>query len=273
MDSPDFMAGAPRVHVHVVRKRGLPGLGDIHIPRQQQRTKGISIQSCSCSHTAMSSDDVGCSKSAEEDEEVTVQGQWSPSLEMRQRSKPLAFPTMRQRIIEPATLLAQLSVVELSASGYHNNCLWFSVQRAIGQVSADGQYTEAAETASDKGRTQIHQELLRALPAAADAHIECTNEEWWAGFSRAKAEKVYRDEGMMCEVHVFAYAALMKRPICVVDTRATAASIRLYRPGYLVNGLDVSMQEAQRLRVTEKQCVWLRLHGKHFTALARVFEC
>ena len=78
---------------------------------------------------------------------------------------------MRQRIIAPATLLAQLSVVELSASGYHNNCLWFSVQRATGQVSADGQYTEAAETASDKGRTQIHQELLRALPAAADAHI------------------------------------------------------------------------------------------------------
>jgi hypothetical protein len=44
--SPDFMAGAPRVHVHMVTT----GLGDT----AQSAARGkanISIQSCSCSHT------------------------------------------------------------------------------------------------------------------------------------------------------------------------------------------------------------------------------
>ena len=90
--------------------------------------------------------------------------QWSPRLQARKRSKPLAFPTQQERIIHPSALLAQLSVVELPTSGHQNNCLWFSVQRATGQLNAREQFTGAAEHASGRGRKQIHQELLRALP-------------------------------------------------------------------------------------------------------------
>ena len=77
----------------------------------------------------------------------------------------------------------------------------------------------------------------------------------------------------MCEAHTYAYATLMQRPICVVDTRETAAVIRLYQPGYSLKGLDISMQEAQRLHVTKKQCIWVRLHEEHYSALVPVVEC
>ena len=86
--------------------------------------------------------------------------QWDPQLQARKRSKPLTHPTREQRVIHPATLLAQLSVVELPTNGYHNNCLWFSVQRAIGKLSATEQLTVAGQLASDRGREWIHQELL-----------------------------------------------------------------------------------------------------------------
>ena len=203
--------------------------------------------------------------------DCVIQTHWSPRFEMRKRSKPLAYPTTTERIIEPATLLAQLNVVELPTSGYNNNCLWFSVQRATAQLSATRQYTAEAECASDKGRTQIHQELIRALPAAANVE-KGENFEWWAGFSRARAELVYAHERMMCEPHIFACANMINRPICVVDTRAHAAVIRVYRPGYAVKGLDVSMVAAQRLHATEPQCVWVRLHGVHFSALVACVE-
>lgn len=200
--------------------------------------------------------------------DLSMPERWSPWLQERKRSKPLAFPTREERIVQPAVLLAQLSVVELPTSGHNNNCLWFSVQRATAQLSATQQYTEEAESASDKGRTQIHQELIRALPAAADVE-EGKNGDWWAGFSCARAQCVYERKRMMCEAHVFAYANMMNRPICVVDTRAHAAVIRVYRPGYAVKGLDVSMVAAQHVHATEPQCVWVRLHGVHFTALVK----
>ena len=102
--------------------------------------------------------------------------QWSPRPQVWKRSKPLHFPTQQERIIHPSALLAQLSVVELPTSGHQNNCLWFSVQRATGQLSATEQFTVATEHASNRGRKQIHQELLRALPAVA-AHRNGSNDE------------------------------------------------------------------------------------------------
>ena len=111
------------------------------------------------------------------DSDCREQAQWSPRLEKRKRSKPLTFPTTSQRIIEPAQLLSQLNVVELPTSSYNNNCFWFSVQRATAQLSAPQQFTAEAEFASDKGRTQIHEELMRALPAAADVE-KGHNGEW-----------------------------------------------------------------------------------------------
>ena len=221
-------------------------------------------------------DDGDCQSSLscmhDHDSDCRIQAQWSPRLENRKRSKPLTFPTSIQRIIEPAQLLFQLNVVELPTSGHNNNCLWFSVQRATAQLSATQQFTAEAEFASDKGRTQIHEELMRALPAAADVEMG-NNGEWWAGFSHARAERVHVRKHMMCEAHVFACASMINRSICVVDTRAPAAVIRVYRPGYVVEGLDVSLASAQRLHATEPQCVWVRLHGVHFTALVACVEC
>jgi hypothetical protein len=209
-----------------------------------------------------------CTARTENSQDLSMPARWSPRLQERKRSKPLAFPTQEERILQPAALLAQLSVVELPTSGHNNNCLWFSVQRASGQLSAPSQYTGTAECQSDSGRKRIHQELLRALPPAA-ADVTGNNNVWWAGFNRAQAEQVYEQKLMMCEAHIFAYANMMNRPICVVDTRAHAAVIRVYRPGYAVKGLDVSMAAAQRVHATEPQCVWVRLHGVHFTALVK----
>ena len=109
---------------------------------------------------------------------------------------------------------------------------------------------------------------MQALPANAENGVGC-NEEWWAGFSCARAKRVYCNNLMMSEAHVFAFANLMKRPICVVDTRLSAAVIRIYRPGYSVKGLDISLYTAQHLHMVEPQCIWVRLHGAHFTALVR----
>ena len=120
--------------------------------------------------------------------------QWDSQLQARKRSKPLTHPTREQRVIQPAALLAQLSVVELPTDGYHSNCLWFSVQRALGKLSATReQLTVAGQLASDRGREWIHQELLQALPANAENGVGC-NEEWWGGFSCARAKRVYRNK-------------------------------------------------------------------------------
>ena len=213
-------------------------------------------------------------QAAEASPEVTMPERWSPRLQERKRSKPLTFPTQQERASQrPAALLAQLSVVELDTSGHNNNCLWFSVQRATGQLTAASQHTEAAERASDTGRAQIHKELLRALPAAANAAVLGTNDVWWAGFSRTHAQQVYEEKHMMCEAHVFACASWLNLPIVVVDTRKRAAVIRLYRPGYVVKGLDITAMHAKRLHTTEPQCIWVRLHGVHFTALVAAVEC
>ena len=107
------------------------------------------------------------------DDYLQIEEQWSACwVARRKRSMPLSYPSMAERIIhEPAELLSQLSVVELPTSGFHNNCLWFSVQRAFRatrKLGATEQYSAHAECSSDCGRAQIHEELLRALPAAAD---------------------------------------------------------------------------------------------------------
>ena len=101
-------------------------------------------------------------------DELQIVEQWSPWVARRKRSMPLSYPSMAERIFQPAELLSQLSVVELPTSGFHNNCLWFSVQRATRKLGAKHQYSAHTECSSDCGRAQIHEELLRALPAAAD---------------------------------------------------------------------------------------------------------
>lgn len=204
--------------------------------------------------------------------EFSMPTQWDSRLHKRARSKPLTFPTQQERIIQPSALLDQLNVIELQTNGYHNNCLWFSVQLATGLLSAPKQFEVYTEQKSDVGRLQIHQELLRALPAATCMQVG-TNDVWWAGFSRARAEQVYEQELMMCEAHIFAFASLIRRPICIVDTRSCVPGIRAYRPGYSVKGLDISLAAAQRLRVREPQCVWVRLHGYHYTALVATVQC
>ena len=66
---------------------------------------------------------------------------------------------------------------------------------------------------------------------------------------------------------------MLKRPICVVDTRARAVVIQLYQPGYSAKGLQLSLQEAESIRKRAPQCVWIRLHGIHFTALVPQISC
>ena len=165
------MAGSARVHVHTVRKRSLC--------LSAGAQPSLPQHSISAETAAVVVDDDADNDAAQRQfsPEVSMPEQWSPRLQARKRSKPLDFPTQQERIIHPPALLAQLSVVELPTSGHQNNCLWFSVQRATGQLSATEQFTVAAEHASNRGRKQIHQELLRALPAAA-AHRNGSNDEW-----------------------------------------------------------------------------------------------
>ena len=152
---------------------------------QQKRTPGADRRAA----IVVDDDSVVSADLGSGDDYLQIEEQWRPCwVARRKRSMPLSYPSMAERIIhEPAELLSQLSVVELPTSGFHNNCLWFSVQRATRKLGATEQYSAHAECSSDCGRAQIHEELLRALPAAAD-QAEGRDDVWWAGFSRARAE-------------------------------------------------------------------------------------
>ena len=266
--SPEFFA-ISRVHVHNPRKRHecTPRILAVqHVQRRTEKADSLGL--------AFTDDDDGhsCPAADLSSEGFEIQERWSPRLSMRKRSKPLTHPTTDQRIMQPAAVLAQLNVLELPTNGYNNNCLWFSVQRATGSLSDSEQYRLAGERASDTGRGMIHQELLRALPAAAN--LGPGNPDlWWAGMSSARARRVRKRKLMMSEAHIFAFADMLKRPICVVDTRARAVVIQLYQPGYSAKGLQLSLQEAESIRKRAPQCVWIRLHGIHFTALVPQISC
>ena len=183
------------------------------------------------------------------------------------RKKPLSYPTQQQRIIPLAQLLQKLSLQELATSGYRNNCLWFSVQLATSQLCVTQQFSKEAERQSEHGRAQIHSRLLQDLPAGARA---CdSNANWWVGMSASRAKRIFKDSGMMVEQHVFALATSMNTPIVTIDTRMAAVVIQHYRPGYVVCGHTISLEDACKLR-HDKSCVWLRLHDAHYRALVPV---
>ena len=117
----------------------------------------------------------------------------------------------------PAELLQQLDVVERLTSGFHNNCLWFSTRLAMGELIGSMQYSYAAEQASEMGRTEIHRELVRMLPEG-DKDAEGLSDSWWAGYRRCELERIYQEEDMMSEPHLYALANLLQRSIIVVDT-------------------------------------------------------
>ena len=113
--SPDFMAGSARVHVHAVRKRSLC----LSVSAQSSAARRrIPAETAA---VVVDDDDNNDAAQVQISPEVSMPEQWSPRLQARKRSKPLAFPTQQERIIHPSALLAQLSVVELPTSGHQKN--------------------------------------------------------------------------------------------------------------------------------------------------------
>ena len=108
------MAGSARVHVHTVRKRSL-----CHSVSAQSRLLQHRIPAeTETAAVVVDDDDNKDAAQAQVSPEVSMPKQWSPRLQARKRSKPLTFPTQEERTIDPFSLLAQLSVVQLPTSGH-----------------------------------------------------------------------------------------------------------------------------------------------------------
>jgi len=175
-----------------------------------------------------------------------------------------------------AQLLSSLHVVEVDTSGHHNNCLWFSTHLAMGEFDSSDQHSSAVRERSDIGRKSIHDEVMRALPDGTGR-----NHVWWAGWSRQRAEQVFKYKMVMGEAHLYACAQLLQMCIVVVDTRFSQIQVRLYSPGYLSpmsSGTErMSHKRAKRVRFRKSSskppCIWVRLAGIHFSALISVQPC
>lgn len=186
-----------------------------------------------------------------------------PAQQSSKRKKPRLFPSLASRMIPPSQVLGSLGVVEVSTSGYLNNCLWFSTQVAAGNLSVGGQ--GSAGVSSMTGRRLIHEELMCALPTSP---THGANDVWWAGMSHTRAQVIYDANRMMVEAHVYAVANMRKQKVMVVDTRMAAVVIRVFHPGYI--GFDISLKTACELLACDPHTICIMLQPHHYCALLPV---
>ena len=184
----------------------------------------------------------------------------------KRREKPLRLSPLAKRRKSGQQATTELRLKDVWTSGFHFNCMAFSIMMATKQIGASKAAQQETRQQSDEERRLTHEAILQQLPPEAAEH-EGENGVWWCGQTVAKLTTIFEEQGFMSEAHVHGFANRLQRTIIVIDAREDALVITEYIPGYAV-ARQISMREARERRESEQQQpLWLLMSPSHWSAL------